>query len=94
MDNPTDGLADAAHGNVDVIRKTKQEASTGAHTMGNDDAYRAFFLTAGGRTATNGRLAATNAQRPSNEAARNAEIQAWKDANFYPAHARAAYEGG
>ena len=77
-----------------MIRKTKANASLGAHTLTNADTYRAIFLANGTHTATNGRLAGTNAQRPSNEVARDAEIEAWRTAGFFPVHARQAYEGG
>ncbi len=62
--------------------------------MTDTDAYRAIFLANGTHTDANGRLAAANAQRPSDEAARNAEIEAWRTAGFFPVHARQAYEGG
>ena len=62
--------------------------------MNDADAYRTIFLANGTHTATTGRLAAANAQRPSDETARNAEIEAWRTAGFFPVHARQAYEGG
>ena len=73
--NPTNGLADADHGNADVIRISKAASTTGHQHMGDATDYRNFFLTAGGRTATNGRLAATSVTRPTDENARNAEIE-------------------
>ena len=72
-----DGTADAttglatAYNNADVLTTTKADADV---VLAN--AYRTLFLTNGAHTVNNGRLAAANPRRPSDNNALQAEIAA------------------
>ena len=83
--------------NANVINVAKTDADIAKQDAalkdGDPAEYQRLFLAAGPGD-NQGRLHADNSQRPKDNDAKNAEINAWKANGFRPADARKAYEGG